>query len=88
MDINIISTVGGAISSPKRLFILRKFIEKNDLTWSEIVSMMEDEYQIRLNPNTVSFHLKYLMDRGIISKAGNHYVLDSKMETTIKKMVS
>lgn len=83
-----VSVMAEAISNPKRLYLLRKFIERKELNWKEIVRLMEEEFQIRLNPNTVSFHLKYLMDRGLITKAGNRYIFNEEMEEAVKKLVS
>lgn len=78
-----VASIGAAIRNEKRLFIIRKLIDsKNGLTWSEITSLVEEEFKIRVNPNTISFHLKFLLDQDIITKAGNRYNLIEKNNVT------
>ncbi len=67
--------------------MLRELMLKRDLTWTEIVKSTDEHFGIRLNPNTVSFHLKYLMDRDIIKKVGNHYIFNDKMRSLFSTLV-
>ena len=87
MENNEITILGEAIKNEKRLFMLRELMLKKDLTWTEIVKLTDEHFDIRLNPNTVSFHLKYLMDRGIIMKVGNHYIFNDKMRSLLSTLV-
>lgn len=87
MENNEITILGEAIKNEKRLFMLRELMLKRDLTWTEIVRLADEHFDIRLNPNTVSFHLKYLMDRDIIKKAGNHYIFNDKMGSLLSTLV-
>ena len=87
MENNEITILGEAIKNEKRLFMLRELMLKRDLTWTEIVRLADEHFDIRLNPNTVSFHLKYLMDRGIIKRVGNHYIFNDKMRSLLSTLV-
>ncbi len=87
MENNEITILGEAIKNEKRLFMLRELMLKRDLTWTEIVKSTDEHFGIRLNPNTVSFHLKYLMDRDIIKKVGNHYIFNDKMRSLFSTLV-
>ncbi len=87
MENNEITILGETIKNEKRLFMLRELMLKRDLTWTEIVKSTDEHFGIRLNPNTVSFHLKYLMDRDIIKKVGNHYIFNDKMRSLFSTLV-
>ena len=87
MENNEITILGEAIKNEKRLFMLRELMLKRDLTWTEIVKITDEHFGIRLNPNTISFHLKYLMDRDIIKKVGNHYIFNDKMRSLFSTLV-
>ena len=87
MENNEITILGETIKNEKRLFMLRELMLKRDLTRTEIVKSTDEHFGIRLNPNTVSFHLKYLMDRDIIKKVGNHYIFNDKMRSLFSTLV-
>ncbi len=85
-----VSSIGAAISNEKRLFILKMLTKHSELSWSQIVKYLDEEYSIRVNPNTVSFHLKYLLDRNIIERRGNLYRLtgDEQVKRRIVVLVN
>lgn len=82
-----ITTLSEIAKNEKRLFILRELVKKTDLTWTEIVRLIDKEFGIRVNPNTVGFHLKYLLDRDYIRKIGSHYILNDRVKQLVGKLV-
>ncbi len=70
-----LTDLGDSIKNEKRVFILRVLLEEGSLTWSQLVEKLESRFAIRLNPNTLSFHLKYLIDKGLVKKRTDDYVL-------------
>lgn len=68
------------LKNEKRSFILKKIFESREMTWSQIVDTVETRFNIRVNPNTVSFHLKALIELGLISKYGDLYTIRDKSQ--------
>lgn len=87
MENQEITILGEVIKNEKRLFILRVLMIRKDMNWTDIANSADDHFGIRLNPNTISFHLKYLMDREIIVKVGNHYIFNEKMRSQLSTLV-
>ena len=63
------------LKNEKRSFILKKIFESKEMTWSQIVSRVDMQFNVRVNPNTISFHLRSLINMGLISKSGNLYTI-------------
>lgn len=63
------------IKNEKRVFILSEIYNQNRLRWADIVDKIDSHFNIRVNPNTVSFHLRFLIEHGLIVKAGNLYTI-------------
>ena len=66
------------LKNEKRSFILKKIFESKEMTWSQIVDKVEKQFNIRVNPNTISFHLRSLINMGLISKTGDLYTIRDK----------
>lgn len=66
------------LKNEKRSFILKKIFETKEMTWSQIVDKVEMQFNIRVNPNTISFHLRSLTNMGLISKSGDLYTIRDK----------
>ncbi len=58
-----------ALSNPIRIHILSIVIALGEASWSEIRSRLESIYG-KINPNTLAFHIKRLMDQGLILRSG------------------
>lgn len=86
-EINEIRSLGDAIGNEKRIFILKQLTENKKLTWSQISESLEKEFNIRMNPNTVSFHLKYLIDKGMVNKVGDFYILVNDKKNKIEELM-
>lgn len=71
-----LSAIGAAVRNEKRVIILQKLVESGSLSWSEIVAELETHLKGKINPNTVSFHLKFLLDRKIVIRKGDRYSLN------------
>ena len=76
------------LKNEKRTFILKKIFESKEMTWSQIVSKVEMEFDIRVNPNTISFHLRSLINMGLISKSGDLYTIrdNSKVQEILNQV--
>ena len=66
------------LKNEKRSFILEKIFESKEMTWSQIVDKVEIQFNIRVNPNTISFHLRSLINMGLVSKSGDLYTIRDK----------
>ena len=53
---------GEILKNNKRRFIIGLLLNK-ELKWSELERNIDREFKTRVNPNTLSFHLKYLQIR-------------------------
>ena len=78
---------GATLKNNKRRFIIGLLLE-NELQWSELEKNIDREFKIRVNPNTLSFHLKYLLERGIIKKSEEHYSIDNKYYSDLVEFFS
>ncbi len=78
---------GEILKNNKRRFIIELLLKK-DLKWSELEDNIDKEFKIRVNPNTLSFHLKYLLERGIVKKSGEHYSIDNKYKLVLTEFFS
>ena len=74
------------LKNEKRSFILKKIFESKGMTWSQIVDKVEIQFNIRVNPNTISFHLRSLINMGLISKTGDLYTIRDK--NTVKDILN
>jgi DNA-binding transcriptional ArsR family regulator len=74
------------LKNEKRSFILKKIFESKEMTWSQIVDKVEKQFNIRVNPNTISFHLRSLINMGLISKTGDLYTIRDK--NTVKDILN
>jgi len=59
-----------ALANPIRVHILSIIISLEKASWSEIKEILESIYG-KVNPNTLAFHIKKLVDCGFISKEGS-----------------
>ena len=74
------------LRNEKRVVTLKGLIEKKEMSWAEVVNTVRGQFNTGMSSNTVAFHLKFLMDRKIVLKTDNGYVLsDSKLT---KKLIS
>ena len=67
--------MANVLKNEKRTFILKTIFESKEMTWSQIVSRVDMQFNVRVNPNTISFHLRSLINMGLISKSGNLYTI-------------
>ncbi|BCS91169.1 MAG: hypothetical protein ARM1_0626 [Candidatus Micrarchaeota archaeon] len=51
---------------------------EHGVTWKEIEEKYLKIYNVPANPNTIAFNLKRLIDRGIVKKFGDTYILEDK----------
>ena len=70
--------MANVLKNEKRTFILKTIFESKEMTWSQIVSRVDMQFNVRVNPNTISFHLRSLINMGLISKSGELYTLRDK----------
>jgi DNA-binding transcriptional ArsR family regulator len=59
-----------ALANPVRIHILSIIIALGEATWSEIKAIFESIHG-KTNPNTLAFHIKKLVDCGLILKSGS-----------------
>jgi predicted transcriptional regulator len=57
------------LSNPYRTLILAYLIRKRECSWSEIKQFLEKNVG-SVNPNTLQFHLRTLMEVGMIGRSG------------------
>ena len=74
------------LKNEKRSFILKKIFESKEMTWSQIVDKVEIQFNTRVNPNTISFHLRSLINMGLVSKSGDLYTIRDK--NTVKDILN
>ncbi|MCL4447754.1 MAG: hypothetical protein M1163_05125 [Candidatus Thermoplasmatota archaeon] len=74
------------LRNEKRVVILKGLIEKKEMSWAELVNTVRGQFNTGMSPNTVAFHLKFLMDRKIVLKTDDRYVLSDSNLT--KKLIS
>lgn len=84
---NRISSLGNAIGNEKRVFILKQLTRTKKLTWTQISESLEREFKVKMNPNTVSFHLRYLLESGIVNKAGETYFINENVKDRLKMLI-
>ena len=60
----------GALSNTYRSLILIYLSDKKEATWTEIRNFLESNSG-RLNPNTLQFHLKALIENGFVVRFGH-----------------
>ena len=87
MNADEIVLFGETFKNNKRRFIIELLLKK-ELKWSELEDNIDKEFKIRVNPNTLSFHLKYLLERGIVKKSGEHYSIDNKYKLVLTEFFS
>jgi DNA-binding HxlR family transcriptional regulator len=58
------------LSNNYRILLLAYLIEKHEATWSNIKQFLED-YSGSVNPNTLHFHLKTLIEADLIKRLGS-----------------
>ena len=87
MNADEIVLFGETFKNNKRRFIIALLLKK-ELKWSELEDNIDREFKIRVNPNTLSFHLKYLLERGIVKKSGEHYSIDNKYKLVLTEFFS
>jgi DNA-binding HxlR family transcriptional regulator len=83
-----ILAIADVIRNEKRIFILKEIFENKKMTWSQIVNKVETQFDIRVNPNTISFHLRFLINGGLITKSGDLYTIkdESKVQEILKEV--
>ncbi|PSN91777.1 hypothetical protein B9Q08_02230 [Candidatus Marsarchaeota G2 archaeon ECH_B_SAG-M15] len=65
---------GGVLANELRLLIYLVVRVRGRCTWSQILADVEKATGRRVNPNALSFHLKLLLDSGLVSKESAEYV--------------
>ncbi len=58
------------LANPIRVQILSIIAALEEASWSEIKAILQNIYG-EINPNTLAFHLKKLIDHGLILKSGS-----------------
>ncbi len=75
MKINVMEEIGEiakkheALANSIRVEILSIVIAFREISWSKIKAILESRYG-KINPNTLAFHIKKLIDCGLIRKGG------------------
>ena len=72
--------MANVLKNEKRTFILKKIFESKEMTWSQIVSKVDMQFNVRVNPNTISFHLRSLIKMGLISKREDLYTIRDRSQ--------
>ncbi|MCP8316665.1 MAG: hypothetical protein H3Z52_10570 [archaeon] len=62
------------LSNPLRTLILTIVLAQNEVSWNDVVGNLESVMKRRFNPNSISFHLKRLIDGGFVEKSGTVYI--------------
>lgn len=65
----------GALANPYRLAILRFVAAEGRATWGQVERELESVFGRRVNPNSLSFHLRKLIDSQFLVQAGTEYRL-------------
>lgn len=65
----------GALANPYRLAILRFVASSGGASWTDIEKELESAFSRRINPNSLSFHLRKLIDSDFLVQAGGQYRL-------------
>ena len=80
--------MANVLKNEKRTFILKTIFESKEMTWSQIVSRVDMQFNVRVNPNTISFHLRSLINMGLISKSGDLYTIrdNSKVQEILNQV--
>lgn len=87
-DSEILSTYAEIYSNETRNVILFIIANSEDgVNWKEIEEKYFKIYNVPANPNTIAFHLKRLIDKGIVEKRGDKYILKDKKVLEIIKLL-
>ncbi len=65
----------GALANPYRLAILRLVATKGNASWLQLNRELETVFEKRINPNSLSFHLKKLIENQFLTQSGAYYRL-------------
>ncbi len=65
-----------ALSSEIRVLILAIIASDDGTKWSEIRDTLENIMGRRINPNILAFHLRRLLDSGLVKKEGDMYTVN------------
>ncbi|MEM0133647.1 MAG: ArsR family transcriptional regulator [Thermoplasmatales archaeon] len=82
-----VRVIGEILRNDKRTYILKQLAQDRELTWTEITRRIEDEFKIKVNPNTVSFHLSFLIKRNFVKKVGDHYVFNENSRAIMRGLM-
>ncbi len=78
----------GVLANKLRLLVYLDIQVRRRTTWSQISSDIEKLVKRRVNPNALSFHLKQLLDSGLITREAGEYTVGGepplKRETLTK----
>lgn len=64
-----------ALANPYRLAILRFVALSGKASWAQLDRELESVFQKRINPNSLSFHIKKLVESQFLSQSGAEYRL-------------
>ncbi len=65
----------GALANPYRLAILRLVATKGKASWVQLDRELETVFEKRINPNSLSFHLRKLIESQFLTQSGSDYRL-------------